>query len=185
MGRANLKITLAVMALAATACAGQTSGGSPLKPRPVTVSPMSVEASNPSAPATRDPQLIVDELEAAGLALCHSDYSDAAQYNIFGFFGADATWRFFPHHSAVPVHVGNTDVLSCATADQPNTGVIEIDVYPSAVDASAALHQVGHIWLDGWLYGNVDVLVDQTTPPSVDQEVRDVLDQLPGTTQLP
>ena len=79
----------------------------------------------------------------------------------------------------------NGDVLSCVTANQPNTGVIEIDVYPSAADASAALRQVGKIWLDAWQYGNVAILDDQTTPPLVAQQVREVLDHLQGTTQFP
>jgi hypothetical protein len=71
------------------------------------------------------------------------------------------------------------------TANQPNTGAVEIDVYPSAADASAALRQVGRIWLDAWLYGNVAILDDQTTPPPVAQQVREVLDHLPGTTRFP
>jgi hypothetical protein len=187
MGRANLKAALLVMALLAAACTGQASGSPSSKPRSVPVSPTGTTGTSPangSATATRDPQVIVDALDAAGMALCHADYSDGAQYNIYGILGASGTWRFFPHHSAAPVPTNNGEVLSCVTANQPNTGAVEIDVYPSAADASAALRQVGHIWLDAWLYGNVAILVDQTTPPPVAQQVHEVLDHLPGTTQF-
>ncbi len=185
MRRVNLKAALMVMALLAAACAGQTSGAPSPKPRSVPVSRMGASPSNGSATATRDPQVIVDALDAAGLALCHADYSDGAQYNIYGILGASGTWRFFPHHSAVPVPTANGDALSCVTANQPSTGAVEIDVYPSAAEASAALRQVGRIWLDAWLYGNVAILVDQTTPLPVAQEVWQVLDHLPGTTEFP
>jgi hypothetical protein len=137
-----------------------------------------------STVAERDPRVIVDALNAADLALCHSDYSDGAQYNIYGILGASATWRFFPHHTAVTVSSQNGDILSCVSPSQPDTGVIEIDVYPSAVDASAALHQVGPIWLHAWLYGNVAIHIDQSTPPSVAQVASDVLDHLPGSTRF-
>jgi hypothetical protein len=185
MRRVNLKAALMVMALLAAACAGQTSGAPSSKPRSVPVSPTGTSTSNGSATATRDPRVIVDALDATGLALCHADYSDGAQYNIYGILGASGTWRFFPHHAAVPVPTDTGDALSCVTANQPNTGTIEIDVYPSAADASAALRQVGQIWLDSWLYGNVAILVDQTTPFPVAQEVWQVLDHLPGTTEFP
>jgi hypothetical protein len=119
------------------------------------------------------------------LALCHSDYSDGAQYDVYGILGATATWRFFPHHNAVLVPSDDGNALSCVAPNQPATGVIEIDVYPSAVDAAAALRQVGQIWLYAWLYGNVAILVDQTTPLPVAQVVFEVLDHLPGTTRFP
>jgi hypothetical protein len=180
MRRANLTAALLVMALLAAACTGQVRGSPSSKPRSVPAS-----LSDGSATATRNPQVIVDALDTAGLALCHSDYSDFAQYNIYGVLGALATWRYFPHHSAVPVPAGNTVALSCVTANQPNTGVIEIDTYPSAADASAALRQGGKIWLNAWLDGNVAIHVDQTTPGPVAQEVRGVLDHLPGTSQVP
>jgi hypothetical protein len=185
MGRVNLKAALIVMALLAAACTGQTGDAPSSKPRSVPITPTGTSPSDVSATATRDPQVIIDALNAAGLALCHADYSDFAQYNIYGILGASATWRFFPHHSAVPVPADNGEPLSCVTANQPNTGVIEIDIYPSAAEATAALRQAGQIWLDCWLYGNVAILDDQTTPPPVAQQVREVLDHLPGTTQFP
>ena len=185
MRRANLKAALFVIALLAAACTSQASGSSSSEPRSVPVPPTGTSPSNGSAIATRDPQVIVDALDTAGLALCHADYSDGAQYNIYGIFGASGTWRFFPKHSAVLVPTDNGEALSCVTANQPNTGVIEIDVYPSVADASGSLRQVGRIWLDAWLYGNVAIHVDQTTPGPVAQEVRGVLDHLPGTTQIP
>jgi hypothetical protein len=129
--------------------------------------------------------VLVDALNAAGLELCHSDYNDGAQYNFFGILGASSTWRFFPHNSAVPVIAQNGEALTCLTPNQPNTGVVEIDVYASSGDASAALRQVGHIWLNAWLYGNIAILVDQTTPGPVAQEMSEVLDHLAGTTQIP
>jgi hypothetical protein len=151
----------------------------------VAVTTTGTSPSNGSTTATGDPQVIVDALDAADLGLCHSDYSDGAPYDIYGILGASPTWRFFPHHTAVPVPSENGDVLSCVTPNQPNTGVIEIDVYPSAVEASAALRQVGRIWLYAWLDGNVAILVDQTTPPAVAEVVREALDHLPGTTPFP
>jgi hypothetical protein len=75
-----------------------------------------------------------------------------------------------------------TNALTCVSTNQPNTGDIEIDVYPSAGNASAALRQVGRIWLDAWLYGNVAILVDQTTPLHVAHVAHEVLDHIPGTT---
>jgi hypothetical protein len=132
-----------------------------------------------------DPQVIVDALNAAGLDLCHSYYNDGAQYDIYGILGATATLQFFPHHSVVPVTGENGDALSCVAPNQPNTGAVEIDVYPSAANASFALRQVGHIWLDAWLYGNVAVLVDQNTPGSIAQEISAVLDHMPNATRVP
>jgi hypothetical protein len=181
----SLTAALTGMALLAVACTGQTDGAPSSKARSVPVSPTGTSIAADSVTTTRDPQVIIDALNAAGLALCHADYSDFAQYNIYGILGASATWRFFPHHAAVPVSTANGDVLSCVTASQPNTGVIEIDVYPSASNASAALRQVGRVWLDAWLYGNVAILVDQTTPGPVAQEVSEVLHHLPGTSQIP
>jgi hypothetical protein len=184
----SLKAALTVVVLLAAACTGQATGAPSSKPQSVSGTTTGTTPSGGSATATGDPRVIVDALDAAGLALCHADYSDGAQYDIFGILGATATWRFFPHHSAVPVPAATTangPALSCVTPNQPNTGVIEVDVYPSAVDASAVLRQVGHIWLDAWLYGNVAVLIDQTTPGPIAQEVREVLDRLPGTTQFP
>jgi hypothetical protein len=184
----SLKAVLTVSALLAAACTGQATGAPSSKPQSVSVTTTGTTPFDGSATATGDPQVIVDALDAAGLALCHSNFSDGAQYNVFGILGASATWRFFPHHVAVPVPAAtaaNAPALSCVTPNQPNTGVIEVDVYPSAVDASAALRQVGQIWLDAWLYGNVAILVDQTTPFPVAQEVRGVLDHLPGSTQFP
>jgi hypothetical protein len=150
----------------------------------VPVTPTGTSIPTESATTTGDPRIIVDALNAAGLALCHSDYSDFAQYDVFGILGATATWRFFPHHIALPVPADGTDALSCVAANQPNTGVIEVDVYPSATDASAALRQVGQIWLGAWLYGNVAILVDQTTPLPIAQEVSGILGHLPGMTQF-
>jgi hypothetical protein len=181
----GLKAALALMALLATACTSQSSGAPFSKPRSVPVTPTDTNPSSGSAANARDPQVIVNALDAADLALCHSDYSDAAQYDVYGILGATATWRFFPHHTAVPVPSVNGNVLSCVTPHQPNTGAIEIDVYPSALNASAVLRQVGQIWLYAWLYGNVAVIVDQTTPFPVAQVVREVLDHLPGTTRFP
>jgi hypothetical protein len=150
----------------------------------VHVTPTGTSIPTQSAATTGDPRVIVNALNAAGLALCHSDYSDGAQYDVFGILGATATWRFFPHHIALPVPADGTDALSCVAANQPNTGVIEVDVYPSATDASAALRQVGQIWLGAWLYGNVAILVDQTTPLPIAQEVSGILGHLPGMTQF-
>jgi hypothetical protein len=182
--RLSLTAFLSIMTLLAAACTGQTSATPFSNPRSVPVTTTGTSPSNGSATATRDPRVIVDALDAAGLALCHSDYSDFAQYDVYGVLGALATWRFFPHHRAVPVAGNATSALSCVSTNQANTGVIEIDVYPSVGDASATLRQVGQIWLDAWLYGNVAILVDQTTPVPVAQEVREVLDHLPGTTQF-
>ena len=184
----SFKAALTVVALLAAACTGQATGAPSSKPHSVSVTTTGTTPSDGSAAATRDPQVIVDALDAAGLALCHSDYSDGAQYDVYGILGASATWRFFPHHLAVEVPTAtaaNGSALSCLTPNQPNTGVIEVDVYPSAVDASVALRQVGQIWLDAWLYGNVAVLIDQTTPGPIAQVVSEVIDQLPGTTQFP
>jgi hypothetical protein len=167
-----------VLLPAATACGGGTTGErlseTPASPGP----PPDTLSSNTSV--TRDPAVIVDGLDAVGLALCHSDYSDLAEYNIYGLFGAVSTQRFFPHHVAVPIHLGHVDALSCVTPNQPDTGAIEIDVYPSPAVASEALRQVGQVWLASWLYGNVAVLVDKQVPIDQSQRVRDVLDHLPG-----
>lgn len=188
--RRYLSITAALtcMALAAAACTGQSGGAPTSMSHSVSVTTTGTAPSNASDSATHNPQTIVDSLNAAGLALCHSDYSDGAQYDIFSFLGATATWRFFPHHSAVPVPAIawiNGPAVSCLTPSQPNTGVIEIDLYPSATVASAALRQVRHLWVDAWLYGNVAILVDETTPGPVAHEVSGVLDHLPGTSQIP
>lgn len=179
------KAALMLLALLATACASQTSGAPLSKQRSVPVTTTGTSPSDGAATATRDPGVVVDSLNAAGLALCHSDYSDGAQYDVYGILGATATWRFFPHHNAVLVPSDDGNALSCVAPNQPATGVIEIDVYPSAVDAAAALRQVGQIWLYAWLYGNVAILVDQTTPLPVAQVVFEVLDHLPGTTRFP
>ena len=90
MRRVNLKAALMVMALLAAACAGQTSGAPSSKPRSVPVSPTGTSPSNGSDHCHRDPQVIVDALDAAGLALCHADYSDSLS-NIYGILGASAT----------------------------------------------------------------------------------------------
>jgi hypothetical protein len=129
---------------------------------------------------SRDPEVIVQALDAAGLALCHSDYSDAAEYDIYGLLGAYSTRRYFPHHSAVPIRTDGTAALSCVSASQPNTGAVELDVYPSPSEASAALRRVGQVWLAAWLYGNVALVLDQTTTRPVEQQVSQVLDHLPG-----
>ena len=176
--------TVATLAMLAAACTGHTSGAPSSKAQSVSVTPTGTSIPTEPATTTRDPRVIVDALNAAGLALCHSDYSDDAQYDIFGILGATATWRFFPHHTAAPVPADGTDAVSCVAANQPNTGVIEVDVYPSATDASAALRQVGQIWLDAWLYGNIAILVDQTTPQPIAQQVSGILGHLPGTTQF-
>jgi hypothetical protein len=184
----SLMAALTGMALAAAACTGQSSGAPTSMPQSVSVTTTGTTPSNASANATHNPQIIVDALNAAGLALCHSDYSDGAQYDIYGLLGATATWRFFPHHSAVPVPAIawiNGPAVSCMTPSQPNTGVIEIDLYPSASVASAALRQVRHLWLDAWLYGNVAILVDETTPGPIAHEVSGVLDHLLGVSQIP
>jgi hypothetical protein len=170
------------MPLCAAACTGKTPATPFSDPRSVSVTTTGTTLSNGTATATRDPDVIVNALNAAGLELCHNDLSDFAQYDVYRILGASATWRFFPHHVAVPVP--NASALGCVSTNQPNTGVIEIDVYPSAGDAFATLRRVGQIWLDAWLYGNVAILVDQTTPLRVAQEVRKVLDHLPGTTQF-
>jgi hypothetical protein len=133
---------------------------------------------------SRDPEVIVNALDAAGLALCHSDYSDAAEYDIYGLLGAYSTRRYFPHHSAVPIRADGTGGLSCVSPSQPNTGAIELDVYPSPSEASAALQRVGQVWLAAWLYGNVALVLDQTTPPPVEQQVSQVLDHVPGAFRL-
>ena len=184
----SLTAALTGIALLAAACTGETREAPSSKPRSVPVTTTGTVLTSRPADATRDAQVIIDALNAAGLALCHSDYSDGAQYDIYGILGASATWRFFPHHSAVPVPATariDGPALSCVTQNQPNTGVIEVDIYPSAADASATVRQVGHVWLDAWLYGNVAILVDQTTPGPVAQQVSEVLDHLPGTTQIP
>jgi hypothetical protein len=121
----------------------------------------------------------VDALDAAGLGLCHSDYSDLPQYDIYGILGALSTKRYFPHHSAVPIHTDNTDAVSCVTPSQPGSGTVEIDAYPSHDVAAAVLRQVGQVWLGTWLYGNIAIVVDQAPPPEA-QEVRQVLEHLPG-----
>jgi hypothetical protein len=143
---------------------------------------MGSSSSNGSANVTRSPQVIVDALDAAGLALCHSEYNDLAESNIYGILGAYATLRFFPHHSAVPTHLDPTE--SCTVANQPKTGVIEIDVYPSPAVASAVLREVGKVWWASWLYGNVAVVVDQTTPLPFAQQEAQVLDHLPGASRF-
>jgi hypothetical protein len=176
--------TVAALAALAAACTGHTSGAPSSQAQSVPVTPTGTSIPTESATATGDPRVIVDTLNAAGLALCHSAYSDGAPYDVFGILGATATWRFFPHHTAVPVPSDGVDALSCVATNQPNTGVIEVDVYPSATDASAALRQVGQIWLDAWLYGNIAILVDQTTPLPIAQEVSGILGHLPGTTQF-
>jgi hypothetical protein len=129
---------------------------------------------------TRDPAVIVNALNAVGLALCHSYYSDLAEYDIYRLLGAVSTQRYFPHHAAVLIHSGNVEALSCITPNQPDTGAIEIDVYPTPAVAAEALHQVGQVWLTGWLYGNVAVLVDKAVPLLQSQQVGDILDHLPG-----
>ena len=179
-GRAAVSVLalLGVLLLAATACGGGTTrervSNAPASHGP----PPDTLSSNTSA--TRDPAVIVHALDAAGLALCHSDYSDFAQYNVYGLLGAVSTQRYFPHHAVVPIHSGNAEALSCITPNQPDTGAIEIDVYPTPSVASEALRQVGQVWLTGWLYGNVAVLVDKTVPAPQSQQVGDVLDHLPG-----
>ena len=184
MRTADSKVVLMVAALCGAvllgaACTRQSSAEPSSKARSVSVT--TTDTTPPTRPvtATRDPQVIVDALDAAGLALCHADYSDGAQYDIYGILGASATWRFFPHHFAVPVPNGPD--MSCVTPNQPNTGVIEIDVYPSAINAQRALRYVERFWLAAWLYGNVAILIDQTTPLPLAQEEREVLDQIPGT----
>jgi hypothetical protein len=146
--------TVAALAALAAACTGHTSGAPSSQAQSVPVTPTGTSIPTESATATGDPRVIVDTLNAAGLALCHSVPSDGV------------------------------DALSCVATNQPNTGVIEVDVYPSATDASAALRQVGQIWLDAWLYGNIAILVDQTTPLPIAQEVSGILGHLPGTTQF-
>ena len=91
-----LTAALTVVALLAAACTGQAIGAPSSKPQAVSVTTTATTSSDGSATATGDPQVIVDALDAAGLALCHADYSDGAQYNIYGILGASATWRFFP-----------------------------------------------------------------------------------------
>jgi hypothetical protein len=186
MGHLSIKVSLMLVAFFGAACASQSSAALSSNPpsMPVTTTG-TTSPSNRSNSGTRDPQVIVDELDAAGLALCHSDYSDGAQYNIYGILGATATWRFFPHHTAVAMASDNGEALSCVSPNQPNTGVIEIDVYLSRHDARAALRQVGQLWLYAWLYGNVAIHIDQSTPTSVTQAARDVLDHLAGTTEFP
>jgi hypothetical protein len=174
--------SVAALAALAAACTGHTSGAPSVKAQSAPVTPTGTSIPTDSAATTGDPRVIVDALNAAGLALCHSDDSDAARYDVFGILGATATWRFFPHHTAVPVRAAGADALSCVAGNQPNSGVIEVDVYPSATDASAALRQVGQIWLDAWLDGNIAILVDQTTPLPIALEVRGILGHVPGTT---
>jgi hypothetical protein len=174
--------SVAALAALAAACPGHTSGAPSWKAQPAPVTPTGTSIPTESATTSGDPRVIVDALNAAGLALCHSDYNDGAQYDVFGILGATATWRFFPHHTAVPVRADGRDALSCVAGNQPNSGVIEVDVYPSATDASAALGQVSHIWLDAWLDGNIAILVDQTTPPPIAEEVSGILGRVPGTT---
>jgi hypothetical protein len=118
------------------------------------------------------------------LALCHSKYNDLAESNIYGILGAYATLRFFPHDSAVLVRWDPADAQSCTTAKQPNTGAVEIDVYPSPAVSSAALREVGRVWRASWLYGNVAVVVDQTTPLPFAQQEAQVLDHLPGASRF-
>ena len=169
---------MGVLLLTATGCGGTTTRER-LSNTPASHGPPPDTLSS-NTPATRDPVAIVDALDAAGLALCHTDYSDLAQYNIYGLFGAVSTQRYFPHHAALPIHSGNVESLSCVTPNQPDSGAIEIDVYPTPSRASEALRQVGQIWLAGWLYGNVAVLVDRAMPTPQSQQVGDVLDRLPG-----
>ena len=181
----SLKAALTVMALFVTACTSPTSSAPFSEPRAMPVTTTDTSLSQGSTSVTRDPQVIVDALDAAGLALCHSYLSDGAEYNIYGILGASATWRFFPHHTAERVPSVNGDDLSCVTPNQSNTGVIEIDVYPHGADASAALRQAGRLWLYAWLDGNVAIHVDQSTPPPVADVAREVLEHLPGTTRVP
>ena len=180
----SLMLVLASMALLTAACTGPSFETS-AKQRTLSFTETGTSISTSTLTSTHDPQVVVDALNAAGLGLCHSYYNDGAQYNIYGILGATATWQFFPHHSAVPVQGENGFALSCVTSNQPNTGVVEIDVYPSAANASAALRQVGHIWLDAWLWGNVAVLVEEDTPSSIAQEISVVLDHVPNATQVP
>jgi hypothetical protein len=171
-----------VVLLAATAC-GDGTTREQLSNTPASPGPPPATLSS-STLVTRDPAAIVASLDAVGLALCHSDYSDLAEYNIYGLFGAVSTQRYFPHHMAMIIHSGNVEALSCVTPSQPDTGAIEIDVYPTPADASAAVRRVGQIWQTGWLYGNVAVLVDKTVPPPQSQQVGDVLDHLSGAVAL-
>jgi hypothetical protein len=122
----------------------------------------------------------LDALNAAGLALCHTDDDNGAGSNIFG---AYATNSHYPHHKPVPYQSGNTPKVSCNTTNQPNTGTIEIDQYHSGATASSALQQFGEngTWLIGWHYGNVTVEVTQSTPPAVSQQIAQVVDHLPGS----
>jgi hypothetical protein len=183
MRRASIKGSLVLaLALVAGACGGGTSGAPSSNQRPVNAPHTGAPSSNGSANVTRNPQVIVDALDAAGLALCDSKYNDLAESNIYGILGAYTTLRFFPHHSAVPTQSEPTE--GCATANQPKTGAIEIDVYPSPAVTSAALREVGKVWWASWLYGNVAVVVDQTTPPWFAQQEAQVLDHLPGASRF-
>ncbi len=167
-----------VLLLAATACGGGTTTARLLK-TPASRGPAS-DARSSNTSVTRDPEVVLHALDAVGLALCHSDYSDLAEYNIYRLFGAVSTKRYFPHRAAVPIHSVNAEAVSCITPNQPDTGAIEIDVYPTPTAASGALRRVGQVWLTGWLYGNIAVLVDKTVPLLQSQQVGDVLDHLPG-----
>ena len=126
----------------------------------------------------RDPQTVVDALDAAGLALCHST-DDDGHGNLYG---AYANKYYFPHHMAENIQVGNTPETSCDTTDQPNTGQIEIDQYHSVAVASNSLQAASRnsSSLIGWQYGNVTIEVTQTTPPDISQQIAQVLDHLPG-----
>ena len=171
-----------VLLLAVTAC-GYATTREQLSNAPASPGPPPETASS-STSVTRNPTAIVDSLDAVGLALCHSDHSDLAEYNIYRLLGAVSTQRYFPHHTAMTIHSDNGEALSCVTPNQPDTGAIEIDVYPTPSVASEALRQVGQVWLTGWLYGNVAVLVDKTMPLPQSQLVGEVLDHLSGAVAL-
>ena len=107
----------AILGVAAAACSG---GGSSTG---TTTAGSAPNTSATSAPGTaggsaRDPQTVVDALDAAGLALCHST-DDDGHGNLYG---AYANKYYFPHHMAENIQVGNTPETSCDTTDQPNTG---------------------------------------------------------------
>ena len=71
---------VAVLAMVAAACGG-TSGAPSSSGPPSSGAPSSESLLSKGSPNTaRDPQVIVDALDAAGLALCHSDDSDFAEY---------------------------------------------------------------------------------------------------------
>ena len=183
MRSVSMKAFPVALAVLAAACSGASPAPSS-NAEALNGPPIGVPSSKGSPNGIRDPQVIINALDAAGLALCHSDYNDLAGYNVYGILGAYSTRRFFPHHSALPIHSGNTDALSCITANQPDTGAIEMDVYPSPAVASAALRKVGHIWLASWLYGNVAVVVEQRMPLPLAQQVGEVLDHLSGAARL-